>query len=239
MSYNKVILIHPAKDSEHDKCLICKLSPHISEGTREGEGRGDIVFPGNLNPLIYSLEPSSLWQMQQQPFKIQSQSFTFQSLRILGAHWDSDNLPLLCCVSTASNSASAQKDPPCMRPISQLYGLNGKFNNLGRGAGGVEGHSMLWKPGCSPLWKGWCSGFMLLYMKNKHLVSTCFASQCVLPSWFKHPSINPPLTHHHNTEVHGGVSTPTCGWEKAPFAMRCWNTPSSQLLIESVGYSIA
>lgn len=84
-----------------------------------------------------------------------------------------------------------------------------------------------------------CLGFMLLYTENKHLVSTCFAAWRVLPCCFKHPSINPPLTHHHDIEVHGGVSTPTWGWEKVLFAMTCQNTSLSQLLIQAVGYRIA
>lgn len=53
-----------------------------------------------------------------------------------------DNLSLLCCVSTASSSDSAQKDPQCMRPISQLHGLNGKFISLGSGAGGVSQYAL-------------------------------------------------------------------------------------------------
>lgn len=79
--------------------LDLQVSPHISEGTREGEGRGDTIFPGNLNLLIYTLEPNILWQMQQQPFTVQSQSFAFQSLSILGAHWDCwQSLPSLLCL---------------------------------------------------------------------------------------------------------------------------------------------
>lgn len=39
--------------------------------------------------------------------------------------------------------------------------------------------------------------------------------------------------------MHEGVSTPTRGWEKVLFAMRCQNIPLSQLLVQAVGYSIA
>lgn len=43
MSYSKVILIHPAKDNEHEKYLICKCLLTLVKGQEE-EKEGKIVY---------------------------------------------------------------------------------------------------------------------------------------------------------------------------------------------------
>lgn len=40
MSYNEVVLIHPAKDNEHDKSLICEYFLTLVKGQgKEKEGK--------------------------------------------------------------------------------------------------------------------------------------------------------------------------------------------------------
>lgn len=112
VSCNKVPLIHPAKGKEHDGSLVWRHLHFIRKGTRE-RGRGGGGGGGEGGKMLYTqaiLPPKpDVWcQKQQQPVRIQRQSFTFWSVSIPGAHWDMLFL-LSCYVSTVNTSASLHK----------------------------------------------------------------------------------------------------------------------------------
>lgn len=158
----RVTLIHPAKDKKHDGSSVWGYLHFISEVTMDRGVGEDTVFPGNLTHW-HLLSWARCLMAKAAAISYNSEAKLYFpicehlgcTLRLLA---DSPSFPAVSPQSAPLPLSANALQTPRIRAVRQLHGLGGKSRQLGAGAGGMEGGSVCWEPGCSPSGEGWVLG---------------------------------------------------------------------------------